>query len=170
VDTLLGLIVFVILVVGGLLGLQAGGQVPQAVIILLSAGVGFAVWRAQKNAEQTQELEAKLGSDKKVLYKLYLDIMREVVEKGGKADTKTYVGRLRRWVFATLLIASDDVVLAMRRDAGEETSLQPIDILATLITADDIDKMRPICDQWARDKANAWRLAAARVSGATTRR
>ncbi len=186
-QTLLGLIVFIVLVVAGLLGLQAGGSVPQAVIILLSAGVGLGVWRAQENAKQTQELEAKLGTDKKVLYKLYLDIVRDVIEKEGKADAKVYVPKLRRWVFASLLNASDevvlahdrflnasrvgdevvvaaiaDVILAMRRDLGEEpTNLKLIDIPATFIKAEDIDKMRPLSDKWEREKATAWPLTRA---------
>ena len=45
-QTLLGGVVFIVLVGLGLVGLQAGGSVPQAVILLLSAAVGFAVWRS----------------------------------------------------------------------------------------------------------------------------
>jgi len=92
VQTLIGLVVFVILVAFGLFGLQAGGSVPQAIIVLLSAGVGLAVWKAQENAKQTRELESKLGSDKNVLYKLYLDILREVLEKGDSQDATAPVG------------------------------------------------------------------------------
>ncbi|HEV8490405.1 MAG TPA: hypothetical protein VGQ58_11525 [Candidatus Limnocylindrales bacterium] len=183
-QTLVGLMVFVVLVVVGLLGLQAGGQVPQAIIILLSAGVGFAVWRAQENAKQARDLEEKFGSSKRVLYKAYIDIVREVVERGGNVKSDAYVPRLRRWVFGSLLTASDDVVLAhnrflnvsrvgenvviaaiadvilaLRRDAGEEaTYLKPIDILATFIKSEDIDKMKPIVEQWDREKAKAWPL------------
>jgi hypothetical protein len=190
VQTLLGLVVFAGLVALGFWGLQAGGSVPQAVILLLSAGVGFGVWKAQDSAKQTQELEDKLGSDKKVLYKLYLDVMREVVEQGDKAKAAEYVPKLRKWAFATLLIASDevvlahdrflnasrvsddvviaavaDVILAMRRDVGDETTnLKLIDIVATFIRSEDIEAMRPLCEQWEREKAQAWPLS--RVSRA----
>jgi hypothetical protein len=53
-----------------------------------------------------------------------------------------------------------DVVLAMRRDLGKDTSgLKAIDVLATFIKADDIDKMVPICEEWEREKAKAWPLS-----------
>lgn len=185
-QTLLGLIVFAILVALGFAGLQAGGSVPQALIVLLSAAVGFGVWRSQENAKRAQDLEAKLVSDKKTLYKVYLDVLREVVEKSesaaNEAATAAILKRLRAFVFGSLLIASDevvlahdrflnasrvsdelvmpavaDVILAMRRDAGgEDTALLPIDVLATFIKAEDIDKMKPLCDQWAKEKAKAW--------------
>ena len=181
-QTLIGLVVFVILVAFGLFGLQAGGSVPQAIIVLLSAGVGLAVWKAQENAKQTRELESKLGSDKNVLYKLYLDILREVLEKGDSQDATAPVGKLRRFAFGALLIAPDevvlahdrflhasrvsdemvvpaiaDVILAMRRDAGQETTrLQPIDVLAAFIKAEDIDRIKLLCDQWTREKAHVW--------------
>lgn len=185
VQTLLGLIVFLALVALGLIGLQAGGSVPQATILLLSAGVGLGVWSWQEKAKQTHDLETKLGSDKKALYKLYLDVLREVVEKGGKMDardTEKYVKRLRAFAFSALLIGSDevvlahdrflnagrvgenmpmaaiaDVILAMRRDAGEDTTnLQLIDVLAVFIKAEDVDDFKPACDQWNREKAKAW--------------
>lgn len=139
------------------------------------------MWTAQENAKQTQALEAQLGSDKKVLYKLYLDVMREVAERGSKLNTVASVNKLRKWAFASLLIASDevvlahdrflnaekigdsmsiaaiaDVILAMRRDAGENgTNLHLIDVLQTFIKSEDIDKMKPICDQWERDRDKA---------------
>ncbi len=201
-QTLVGFVVFVILVAFGLYGLQAGGAVPQAMIILLSAGVGLAVWKAQENAKQAQALEGKLASDKQVLYKLYLDVLREVAEKGSKVDQRTstaYLRKLRSFVFGSLLIASDeviwahdrflnasrisdqmvlpavaDVILAMRRDTGESTTeLQAIDVLATFIKAEDIDKLRPLCEQWAREKEKVWpsrRQAASRDSAPAKRR
>ena len=185
-QTVLGLVVFLLLVAAGLLGLQAGGSVAQAVIVLLSAGVGLGVWKTQEDAKNARELQTKLGSDRNVLYKLYLDVLREMLETPGKLDDRTaaaYVKRLRTFAFSALLIASDevvmahdrfvnasrvgddmaiaavaDVILAMRRDAGESTQLQLIDVLATFIKADGIDKMKPICDLWNREKAKAWPL------------
>lgn len=185
-QTVLGLVVFLLLVAAGLLGLQAGGSVAQAVIVLLSAGVGLGVWKTQEDAKNARELQTKLGSDRNVLYKLYLDVLREMLETPGKLDDRTaaaYVKRLRTFAFSALLIASDevvmahdrfvnasrvgddmaiaavaDVILAMRRDAGESTQLQLIDVLATFIKADEIDKMKPICDLWNREKAKAWPL------------
>jgi hypothetical protein len=181
-QTLIGLATFLILVGLSLLGLQAGGQVPQAVILLLSAGVGLAVWRAQETAKQAQDLEAKLGSDKGVLYKLYVDIIRDIFDKGAKADTTAVVKKLMAWSFGSMLIASDevvlahdrfmnasrmgeqlvlpavaDVILAMRRDAGDAGSgLQTIDILQTFIKAEDIDTMKALCAKWEAEKAKAW--------------
>ena len=185
-QTILGFVVFVLLAAGGLLGLQAGGSVAQAVIVLLSAAVGFGVWKTQEDAKNARELETKLGSDRNALYKLYLDVLREMFEGSGKVDERAaaaYVKRLRKFAFNALLIASDDVVLAhdrfvnasrvgddmavaaiadvilaMRRDAGDSTQLQLIDIVATFIKAEDIDKMKPLCDQWNREKAKAWPL------------
>lgn len=185
-QTVLGLVVFLLLVAAGLLGLQAGGSVAQAVIVLLSAGVGLGVWKTQEDAKNARELQTKLGSDRNVLYKLYLDVLREMLETPGKLDDRTaaaYVKRLRTFAFSALLIASDevvmahdrfvnasrvgddmaiaavaDVILAMRRDAGESAQLQLIDVLATFIKADEIDKMKPICDLWNREKAKAWPL------------
>lgn len=193
-QTLIGFVTFIALLAVGLLGLQAGGQVAQAIIGLLSAGVGFAVWRAQENAKNARELESKLGSDKKVLYKLYLDVLRDVVETDGKVNAAATVKQLRRWVFASLLIASDevvlafnrflgaarvgenmavpaiaDVILAMRLDAGDaDSTLEPIDILQTFIKNEEIDDMRPLCEMLKRERHKAWRLPPARF--ATARR
>jgi hypothetical protein len=184
-QTLVGLLVFIALVGLGLWGLQAGGAVPQATIIFLSAAVTVAVWGFQENAKQRAELEAKLGSDKRVLYKLYLDILRDILGKSGEVDpaaSAAYITRLRLWVYGALLNASDDVllahnrflnahrisdemavpaiadvILAMRRDAGEGTTgLRTIDILGTVIKPGDTDKLRPLCDQWEREKDKAW--------------
>jgi hypothetical protein len=196
-QTFLGFVLFVGLVAAGLFALQAGGQVPQATIVLLSAGVAAGVWRWQENAKQTQDLEARIGSDKKVLYKLYLDVVRELVQRGAKADATKSVVQLQRWAFGSLLIASDevvlahdrfmnagrvsddmaiaalaDVILAMRRDLSDgPTDLQPVDVLATFIKGgDDIDKMRLLCEKWAHERATAWRLPAASTGPRTARR
>jgi len=185
VQTLLGLVVFAVLVVLGLGGLQAGGSVAQAVILLLSAGVGFLVWKTQEDAKSARDLETKLGSDTNALYKMYMDVLREIIEKGVTIDDraeKAYVDRLRRFAFSALLIGGDsvvlahdrflnagrigenmavpaiaDVILAMRREVNGETGLRLIDVLAVFIKAEDIDKMKPLCDAWERDKHKAWR-------------
>jgi hypothetical protein len=183
-ETLVGGAVFVVLVVVGLVGLQAGGSVPQAVIIVLSAGVGLGVWTTQENRKRAQELEAKLVTDKAVLYKVYLDVLRDLFGKvGGKADERTLapiLNKLNTFVFGSLLIASDevviahdrfmrassvapemvlpavaDVILAMRKDVGEAaTDLRPIDVLATFVR--DIEDLAPAFDRWAKEKARAW--------------
>jgi hypothetical protein len=185
-QTLLGVVVFIVLVGLGLVGLQAGGSVPQAVILLLSAAVGFAVWRSQENAKHAQDLEAKLVTDKAFLYKVYLDVLREIFDKAGSGtDDRTMapiLKKLNAFVWGSLLIASDevvlahdrfmgaskiapdmvmpamaDLVLAMRRDAGEaSTRLRTIDVLATFIKADDIEQFRPHCERWEREKTSAW--------------
>lgn len=185
-QTLIGGAVFIVLVALGLVGLQAGGSVPQAIIFLLSAAVGFAVWKYQESAKRAQELEAKLVTDKTVLYKVYLDVIREIIEKaGGKMDERTLapiLKKLNAFVFGSLLIASDDVVLAhdrfmgaseiademvlpavadvilaMRRDAGEKaTQLRTIDVLATFIKRSDVETFRPHCERWEREKTSAW--------------
>ena len=156
-QTLLGFIVFVVLVVAGLVGLQAGGSIPQAVILLLSAAAGLGVWRAQENARRAQDLESKLVTDKTFLYKVYLDVLRELFEKGTNQQVVAgLMKKLNAFVFGSLLIAADDVVLAhdrfmrasaiseemvfpavadvilaMRRDAGKTaTNLRPIDLVA----------------------------------------
>jgi hypothetical protein len=191
-QTLLGFIVFVVLVVLGLDGLQAGGSVPQAVIIMLSAAVGLGVWRAQENARHARDLESKLVTDKTFLYKVYLDVLRELFEKG--TDKRVVAGlmkKLNAFVFGSLLIASDDVVLAhdrfmrastiseemvlpavadvilaMRRDAGKTaTNLRPIDVLAAFVK--DIETLAPAFDRWAKEGASVWPVAAAPSQGKT---
>jgi hypothetical protein len=178
-QTLLGFLVFIVLLASGLWALQAGGSIPQATIALLSAGVGYSVWRSQQKAREASDLEAKLVIDKRALYKIYLDLLRDFLrgEKLDDAKSKALVTEMRRFVFGAMLNASDDVLLAhnrfmratstspdivlpavadvifaMRQDiAGGQSKVAPIAILATFVN--DISNYREIFDRWERQKS-----------------
>jgi hypothetical protein len=192
VSAILGFVTLVILLLAGIWGLQAGGGVSQAVILIISSIAAFGVWRAQQSATREQELRAKLVTDKKVLYKLYLDIVEELFDKAGPKPVNAQavastLKRLNTFVFGSLLIASDeviiphdrflraskvldpatkqpdeklvipavaDVLLAMRRDAGETTALRPIDLMATFVR--DVENMSSSFDRWAAEKSKTW--------------
>jgi hypothetical protein len=54
-----------------------------------------------------------------------------------------------------VLPAVADVIVAMRKDAGEaSTTLRPIDVLATFVR--DIESLEPAFEKWEREKAKAW--------------
>ena len=179
-QTLLGLVIFIALVAAGFVGLQAGGAVPQAVIVLLSAAVGLGVWHSQEEAKRASELRARLVTNKKALYGVYVDALRGIFGKG--ADKRAFereLTKLNAFVFGAMLIASDevilaqdrfmrmsklgedvflpalaDVLLAMRRDAGEATALRPIDVLAAFIR--DIEGHAPAFERWEKQKRSLW--------------
>jgi hypothetical protein len=171
---------FVALVALGLVGLQAGGSVPQAVIVLLSAAAGLGVWHSQEESKRANELRARLITNKKSLYGIYVDVLRGIFRKGAnKRSFERELTKLNAFVFGAMLIASDevilaqdrfmrvskvgdamllpalaDVVLAMRRDAGEATALRPMDVLAAFIR--DIENHAAAFELWEKEKRSAW--------------
>jgi hypothetical protein len=193
-QALLGLIVLIGAIGLGVFGLQAGGGVQQAVVVILTAIVGFVVWRAQTTREYARNLEDKLATDKRAVYKLYVDVIRKVAEgtKSGRAfNSEELIGNLRLAAFMSLLNASDevvraegrfmqlanqpdksnlslaamaDVLLAMRRDSGqEETTLEPSDLMAVWIK--DMKNMDSIFSEWEAVKASASVTTASRRAG-----
>jgi hypothetical protein len=128
-SALLGFITLILLAFAGIWGLQAGGAISQAVILLLSSLAAFGLWRAQQSATREQELKAKLVTDKKVLYKLYLDIVEELLGRAGpKVNAQQVASTLKKlntFVFGSLLIASDEVVIAHDRFLRASKILDP---------------------------------------------
>lgn len=187
-NALVGLVALVAIVGVLIWGLLAGGAATSIVPLLIGGGITYAIAHFQERERYQRDLDAKIATDKAVLYKMYLDILRDMFDaSGGKVDARTMapiLKRLNRFVFGSLLIASDDVVLAhdrfmraskisdqmvlpavadvivaMRRDIGKApTSLRPIDTLAAFVR--DIDSLAPAFEQWAREKDSTWPVPA----------
>ncbi len=160
--------------------LQAGGGLSDAAVVLLSAGVGYGISRAQASSEAAAEFELRLASDKRFLYKLYTDLVRNVLENKDTQDRRTQklILEMRRFVFGSMINASDgvvlahnrflraanlraelvlpamaDVILEMRRDAGmAETKLKPVTILASFVN--DIEDHPDLLQLWEKQKGD----------------
>jgi hypothetical protein len=176
---LIGLIALLAIVAGGVWGLQTGGAAANLVTILITTGAGYGVARYQDRAHYQRELEAKLVSDKRLLYKYYLDILKSILGPENTAPAIAEAApKMRSFFFNAMLNASDDVIraqnkflrltpadneerltlpaiadviLAMRRDAGLDTSLGTIDIMRPLIN--DLDENLEPFEEWERQRA-----------------
>jgi hypothetical protein len=124
-----------------------------------------------------RELDSKLVTDKKVLYKSYLDLFQGFLASSSDEVKPENVVRMNKFIYSAMLNSSDDVVrmhnavtdlarqesdlvmpalaevvLAMRRDAGlPDTGLTPIEILRPM--ANDIDEHPELLLRWEAWKA-----------------
>lgn len=177
-STLIGLVALIAIVAGGVWALQIGGPPAQLVTVLVTAGAAYAVARYQDRERYKREIESKLVSDKRLLYKYYLDLVQSFMAEGAKLNTAETSAKMQKFFYNAMLNASDDVVraqnaflrvvaadqenliipalgdvvLAMRRDAGLETSLTASDIMRPLIS--DLDTNLELFDEWEKHKAN----------------
>jgi hypothetical protein len=180
-QTIVGLLALGIIVAVTFAALQSGGAPAQVVTLVIAGIVTYAVARVQEREKYQRELDAKLVTDKNVLYKAYLDMIKEYMGKGKRAPNPAQMlPRIQAFVFSSMLNASDDVIrahnrwmkltnnadasrqrlivpalgdviLAMRRDTGEPKS--------TLRPVDimrplitDIDDNLTMFDEWERFK------------------
>jgi hypothetical protein len=179
VQALIGFVALGLIAVGAFWGLQLGGPVAQVITILVTGGLTYGVARVQERDKYQREVEAKLVSDKRLLYKSYLDLWRGYIGKNAKPPSEAEVGpKMQAFFFNAMLNASDeviraqneflrltqsetdnqlvipamaDVILAMRRDAGIDShSLAPADIMRPLIS--DLDDNLGIFEQWEQRK------------------
>ena len=180
-DALIGFVALAVIAVGAFWGLQFGGPVAQVVTIVITAGLTYSVAYVQERNKYQRELEAKLVSDKRILYKYYLDIIRAYLGGGKKTPKAEDIGpKTQAFFYSAMLNASDDVIraqnaflrltdddnahnlaapamadviLAMRRDAGlGSSSLTTTDIMRPLIN--DIDDNLGPFEEWERRRAN----------------
>jgi hypothetical protein len=175
-QALLGFGFLAVLAIAILSGLQAGGSVGQTTGIIITAVLTYLLTRFSERDRYQRELEAKIVSDKKLLYKSYLDIIRGYIDakSNSRPSTEQLQAKFRGFFFHAMLNAEDevlrahrdyldapsefnlpafgDVIMAMRRDAGVTSSqLTSADVMQVLLG--DIDDPS-LYEEWERRKAD----------------
>jgi len=181
VQALVGFGALAVVVVIGYWLLQAGGAISQVTTLAITALVTYGIARLQARETYQRELEQKLVTDKRLLYKSFLDVAKDAFTDPSKIKPETTIPRMRQFLFGSLMNASEDVIkaynefsrvsqdtsrqdqtiaalgeliLAMRRDIGVvDAELLPIEIMGTLVT--DIDANISPFEIWEGEHAAA---------------
>jgi hypothetical protein len=175
-QALIGFVALAVILVATYWGLQIGGSVAQVITLVIGGGLTYALARFQERERYQRELDAKVLSDKRLLYKTYLDIIRSYGNEPAKQLKPSEIAsHYLKFNFNAILTASDDVirahiafmaaptefnlpalgdvVIAMRRDSGVKGTLTPIEAMTALLN--DMGAERPHFDAWSSASSKA---------------